>query len=193
MNSTSIQKKRLEPGLCCYQCGKHWSINYVCSRRWAHYESGKLSVTFCDPIHIHAEYGCTGEALLTSYSRKGHSCKKEAEYHQLGVFDLMLLPESVPTISACTYSHSLYHHHYYIGIIGVKLVSVFPPHLTVSMFTQSELCCNTSLCLCCLSATWVISLGCCGLGNGCQVNLPAPRDRCSNCTQEWSLIGVTVL
>lgn len=42
---------------CCYQCGKQWLINYVCGRHRAHYDSGKLSVTFSDRSHVHGEYG----------------------------------------------------------------------------------------------------------------------------------------
>lgn len=66
-------KARWGPGSCCYHCGKQRSINYVCSRHCAHNDSGKLSVTFCDPVHIHREYGCAEKALVTSHSRKGHS------------------------------------------------------------------------------------------------------------------------
>ncbi len=67
-------KTRWAPGSCCYQCGKQWLINYVCSRHCGHYDSGKLSVTFRDPVHVHGEYGCTEKAQVTSCSRKGHSC-----------------------------------------------------------------------------------------------------------------------
>lgn len=58
-------------GSCCYQRGKQRWINYACSRDCAHYDSGKLSVTFCGP---RGGYGCTEKAPLTSCSREGHSC-----------------------------------------------------------------------------------------------------------------------
>lgn len=58
-------------GSCCYQRGKQRWINYACSRDCAHYDSGKLSVTFCGP---RGGYGCTEKAPLTSCSSEGHSC-----------------------------------------------------------------------------------------------------------------------
>lgn len=71
---TQHSKTRWGLASCCYQCGKQWLINYVCGRHCAHYDSGKLSVTFTDPSRVHREYGCTAKAPVTSCSRKGHSC-----------------------------------------------------------------------------------------------------------------------
>lgn len=115
-------KTRWGPGSCCYRSGKQWSINYVCSRHCAHYDSGKLSVTFCDPVHIHGEYCCTRKAPLTSYSINGHSCIWTKNMQKFS-FSLKCLWSWVITIIAthyqCLYIYTfitsspwLYQHHW---------------------------------------------------------------------------------
>lgn len=71
-------------------------INYVCSKHSVHNDSGKLSVTFCDPV----------ENVVTHLFKKRVSMdlhEKDAEYHHgfLIRFSLML-PSGVLVL---TYIH----------------------------------------------------------------------------------------
>lgn len=95
-------KTRWGPGSCCYRSWKQRSINYACSRHCAHYDSGKLSVTFCDPVHIHREYCCARKAPLTYYSRKGHSCIWNKNIQKFS-FSLKCLWSGAITIIAAQY------------------------------------------------------------------------------------------
>lgn len=51
-----VLKDKVRTGSSCYQCGEQPWIHYACSGRRVHYDSGKLSVTFCYSIHMNGEF-----------------------------------------------------------------------------------------------------------------------------------------
>lgn len=104
-------KTRWGLALCCYQCGKQWLINYVCRRHCAHYDSGKLSVTFSDPSHPRRKWlhwKSTGDIMFKKRAFMHFDKKKKKHVNIINQFCIkmglifMALPQSISAISACT-------------------------------------------------------------------------------------------